>query len=101
MPLASFLKDKQKKIESKHHQVAKQFESKCEFIHEKVTSRFHREVPDIELLRLSLNDLIAKSIVVSEKTIKSKRKIPIFSKTSTKKVNNSFQENIDWTRGRF
>ena len=32
---------------------------------------------------------------------KTKSKTSIFSKTSTKKVANSYQENIDWTRGRF
>ena len=94
MPVATYLKDKQKKIESKYHQVAKQFESKYELIHRKVTSRFHREVPEIELVRSSLNDLITKSIA----SVESKRSI--FSKTSTKKGSNSYQENIDWTRGR-
>ncbi len=101
MPVAKYLKDKQKKIESKYHQVAKQFESKYELIHWKVTSRFHREVPEIELIRSSLNDLIAKSTESVERKIKSKSKTSIFSRTSTKKRANSYQENIDWTRGRF
>ena len=101
MPLATYLKDKQKKIESKYHRVAKQFESKCELIHRKVTSRFHREVPEIELVRSSLNDLIKKSTASVERKRKSKSKISIFCKSSTKKVANSYQENIDWTRGRF
>jgi len=99
MPVATYLKDKQKKIESKYHQVAKQFESKYELIHRKVTSRFHREVPEIELVRSSLNDLITKSTASIQR--KSKSKISIFSKTSITKVANSYQENIDWTRGRF
>ena len=85
MPVATYLKEKQKKIESKYHQVAKQFESKYELIHRKVTSRFHREVPEIELVRSSLNDLIAKSTASVERKIKSKSKISIFSQTSTKK----------------
>ena len=101
MPVAAFLKDQQKKIESKYHRVAKQFESKYELIHRKVTSKFHREVPEIELVRSSLNDLIKKSTVSVERKRKSKSKISIFSKSSTKKVANSYQENIDWTRGRF
>ena len=100
MPVATYLKDKQKKIESKYHRVAKQFESKYELIHRKVTSRFHREVPEIELVRLSLNDLIKKSTASVERK-KSKSKIFIFSKSSIKKVASSYQENIDWTRGRF
>ena len=89
MPVATYLKDKQKKIESKYHRVAKQFESKYELIHRKVTSRFHREVPEIELVRSSLNDVIKKS------------KTSIFSRLSTKQVANSYQGNIDWRRGRF
>ncbi len=101
MPVATYLKDKQKKIESKYHQVAKQFETKYELIHRKVTSRFHREVPEIELVRSSLDDLIKKSIASIERERKLKSKTSIFSKTSTKKGANSYQENIDWTRGRF
>ncbi len=101
MPVATYLKDKQKKIESKYHQVAKQFESQYELIHRKVTSRFHREVPEKELVRSSLNDLITKSIVSVERERKTKIKTSIFSKTSTKKGANSYHENIDWRRGRF
>ena len=101
MPVATYLKDKQKKIESKYHRVTKQFESKYELIHRKVTSRFHREVPEIELVLSSLNHLIKKSTASVERKRKSKSKISIFSKSSTKKVANSYQENIDWTRGRF
>ena len=101
MPVATYLKDKQKKIESKYHQVAKQFETKYELIHRKVTSRFHREVPEIEFLRSSLNDSITKSTASVEPKRKTKSKISFLSKTSIKKVANSYQENIDWTRGRF
>ena len=101
MPVASYLKDKQKKIESKYHRVAKQFESKYELIHREVTSRFHREEPEIELVCSSLNDLIKKSKSSVERKRISKSKISIFSKTSIKKVANSYQENLDWTRGRF
>ena len=101
MPVATYLKDKQKKIESKYHQVAKQFESKYELIHRNVTSRFHREVPEKELVRSSLNDLKPKSIVSVERERKTKIKKSIFSKTSTKKGANSYHENIDWRRGRF
>ena len=99
MPVATYLKDRQKKIESKYHQIAKQFESKYELIHRKVTSRFHREVPEIELVRLSLNDLITKSTASVERKRKLKSKISFLSKTSIKKVVNSYHENIDWTRG--
>ena len=101
MPVATYLKDKQKKIESKYHRVAKQFESKYELIHRKVSSRFHREVPEIEFVRSSFNDLITKSTASVERKRKTKSKISFLSKTSIKKVANSYQENIDWTRGRF
>ena len=99
--MATYLKDKQKQIQSKYHHVAKQFESKYELIHRKVTSRFHIEAPEIELVRSRLNDLFKKSTASVEIKRKSKSKISIFSKSSTKKVANSYQENIDWTRGRF
>ena len=46
MSVAKYLKSKQKKIESKYHQVAKQYESKYELIHRKVTSSFQREEPE-------------------------------------------------------
>ena len=101
MPVATYLKDQQKKIQSKYHRVAKQLESKYELIHRKVTSRFHKEVPEIVLVRSSLNDLITKSTASVERKRKSKSKISSFSKTSIKKVANSYKENIDWTRGRF
>ena len=101
MPVATYLKDKQKKIESKYHQVAQQFESKYVLIHRRVTSKFHRESNDTALLRSKIINLITKSTISIENRIKSKRIIPVFSQTSTKKVNNFYQENIDWTRGRF
>ena len=100
MPV-TYLKDKQKKIQSKYHRVTKQFESKYELINRKVASMFHREVPEIELVSSSLNDLITKSTASFEIKRKSKSIKSILSKTSIKKVANSYQENIDWTRGRF
>ena len=101
MVAVNYLKNKQKIIESKYHQVTKRFESEYESIHRKLTSRFHKEVLEIELVRSSLNDLIKKSTPSVERKRISKSKISIFSKTSIKKVANSYQENIDWTRGRF
>jgi len=101
MPVAIYLKDKQKKIESKYHQVAKRFESQYELIHRQVTSRFHRETTETEIIRSKINNLITKSTASIESKIKSKRFIPIFSKTSTKKIDNFYSDNLDWTRGRF
>ncbi len=101
MPVATYLKDKQKKIESKYHQVAKQFESKYELIHRKVVSRFHREATETEFVRLSIDNLMTKSIASLERERKLKSKTPILSKTSTKELDKSYQKNINWTRGRF
>ncbi len=101
MHVATYLKDKQRKIESKYHQVTKQFESKYELIHTKITSRFHREVNETKFIRLSINKLIKKPIVSNERKKPQKGKHLITPKTSTRKVVNSYQENIDWTRGRF
>ena len=72
MPVAIYLKDKQKKIESKYHQVAKRFESQYELIHRQVTSRFHRETTETEIIRSKINNLITKSTASIESKIKSK-----------------------------
>ena len=101
MPVVTYLKNKQKKIESKYHQVAKRLESKYELIHGKVTSRFHREIMETELIRSKIHNLITKSTVSIESKIKSKRFIPIFSKTSTTKPVKLSPDIIDWIRGRF
>ena len=101
MPVATYFKAKQKKIESKYHQFAKRCESQYDLIHRKMTSRFHRETTETELVRSKINNLITKPTVSIESRIKSKRLIPIFSKISTDKIDNFYSENIDWTRGRF
>ena len=90
MPVAMYLKDKQKKIESKYHQVTKQFETQYKLIHRKITSRFHREVTEIELVRSSLNDLITKSIASVEREKKSRSKTSIFSRMSIYKGANYY-----------
>ena len=79
MPVATFLKNKQKRIESKYHQVAKRFESKYELIHRKLTSKFHRESTETELIRSKIHNLIAKSTESIESKIKSEGFIPVFS----------------------
>ena len=101
MLATTYLKHEQKKLESKYHQVIKRFESKYEFIHRKVTSRFHRETTETELIRSRINHLIKKSTVSIESKIKSKRLIPTFSITSTKEIDKFFPDIIDWVRGRF
>ena len=101
MRVSTYFRDKHKTIQSKYHQVAKQFESKYELFHNKLTSRFHRESIEVEVVRSKVNSLIAKSTVSIDEKIKTKKFIPILSTTSTRKVDNFCQENIDWTRGRF
>ncbi len=80
MPVATYLKNKQRKIQSKYHQVTKGFELKYELIHSKLTSRFHRETAETELIRSKVNNLITQSTESIENQIRSKRFIPVFSK---------------------
>ena len=101
MRVAIYFKHKKKKIESKYHQVAQRFESQYELIHRQVTSRVHRETTETEIIRSKINNLITQSTVSIESKIKSKRFIPLFRRTFTKKIDNFYSHNIDWTRGRF
>ena len=101
MPVFTYLKNKQKKIQSKYHQVAKRFESKYELIHGKVTSRFHRETTETELIRSKINNLITESSGSIQSKIKSERFIHVFSRTSTKQLDKFYPDVIDWIRGRF
>ena len=101
MPVATYLKNRQKTFQSKYHQVAKRFESKYELIHRKVTSRFHRETTETELIRSKINNLITESTVAIESKVKPNRFIPIFSKTSTKYLDMFYPDIIDWIQGRF
>ena len=101
MLVTSYLKKNQKKIQSKYHQVTKRFESKYELIHRKLSSRFHRETTETQLIRLKINNLITQSTESIESKIKSKRFIPSFSRTSTKKNDSLYPNIIDWFQGRF
>ena len=101
MPVSTFLKDKQKRIESKYHQVAKRFESKYELIHRKLTSKFHRESTETELIRSKIHNLIAKSTESIESKIKSEGFIPVFSRTSFKNIDKFYPDILDWIQGRF
>ncbi len=58
MPVATYLKDKKNKIQSKYHYVAKQFDSRYVLIQHKVTSKFHKETSEIELVRSKINQII-------------------------------------------
>ena len=96
-----YLKDKKKKIESKYHQVTKEFESTYGVIHQKVTSKFHREPLERKLIRMNINKLIKKSTVSMKSKIIPKKTKFLFSIFSTKRLENTCQKSIDWTRGRF
>ena len=61
MPVATYWKNTQKRIESKYHQVAKKFDSKFEIMHQKVTSKFHREITEIKQVSTNDNQSIKKS----------------------------------------
>ena len=101
MPVATYLKNKQKKIQSKYHQVTKRFESKYELIHRKLTSSFHRELTATELIHYKINNLITQSKESIESKINSTKFIPAFSRTSTKKNDMFYPDIIDWFQGRF
>ena len=97
----NYLKNKQKKIQSKYHQVTKRFESKYELIHRKLTSRFHREPTETELIRYKINNLITQSKESIESKINSTKFISAFSRTSTKDNSIFYPDIIDWFQGRF
>jgi len=101
MPVPICLKNHKQRIQSQYHQVAKRFESKYELIHRKVTSKFHREPNETELIISKINNLIAKSTVSIESKIKSTRLMPLFYVTSTKQLDKFYPDIIDWIRGRF
>ena len=101
MPVATYLKNKQKKIESKYHQVAKRIESKYELIHRKLISRFHRKPTEIEIIRCKINKLITKYTVSIESKIKLNRLIASLATTSTKEFDQFYPDILDWLLGRF
>tara|TARA_B100001250_G_C19772656_1_gene777954 strand:+ start:717 stop:1223 length:507 start_codon:yes stop_codon:yes gene_type:complete len=101
MPVVTYLKNNQKKIQSKYHQVTKRFESKYELIHRQLTSRFHRETTETELIRSKITNLITQSTESIENKIRSQRFIPFFSRTSIKKNKRFYPDIIDWYQGRF
>tara|TARA_B100000965_G_scaffold74920_1_gene59219 strand:- start:677 stop:1189 length:513 start_codon:yes stop_codon:yes gene_type:complete len=101
MPFATFLNNKQKRIESKYHKVVKRFESKYELMHRKLASKFHRESTETELIRSKIHNLIAKSTESIESKIKSEGFIPVFSRTSLKNMDKFYPDLFDWIQGRF
>ena len=72
MPAVIYPQNKQNKIQSKYHQVAKRFEWKYKFIHRKLTSRFHRKITETEFICSKINNLITPSREPIESKIKPK-----------------------------
>ncbi len=101
MLVATYLKKKQKKIQTKYHQVAKRFELRYELIHRNLTSRFHREKTETEFIRSKINNLITKPPASINSKIQSKKISSIFSKTSSQKNDKFYLDIIDWIQGRF
>ena len=101
MPVITYLKSKQKKIQSKYHRVTKRFKFQYELIHRKLTSRFHRELTDTELIRYKINNLMTESKESIESKINTKKFIPTFSRTSTKNNDMFYLDILDWIQGRF
>ena len=101
MPVKSYLKDKQKKIESKYHQVTRKLEFNYGSFQEQINSRFHREQIQLELERNKLNRLFQNFIASAESKIEIQVNEPALLKSSTHNIDNFRHENIDWTRGRF
>ncbi len=101
MAVVTYLKGKQKNIQSKYHRVTKRFESQYEFLYRKITSRFHREPIETELIRYKINTLITQSKESIENKINSTKFIPDFSRTSIKNNDIFYPDIIDWFQGRF
>ena len=101
MPVTTYLKDKQKQIESKYHKVAKRLESNYELLHRKLTSKFHRESTETELIRSKIHNLIAKSTESIESKIKSEGFILVSFRTSLKNIYKFYPDILDWIQGRF
>tara|TARA_B100000579_G_scaffold411321_1_gene402056 strand:+ start:293 stop:808 length:516 start_codon:yes stop_codon:yes gene_type:complete len=101
MPVANYLKVKQKNIQSKYHLVAKRFEKKYESIHRKLKSRFHRETIETDFIPSKVNSLVTQSAKSIENKIFLKRSMHVYSKTSTKKTNIFYADIYDWFQGRF
>ncbi len=101
MPVMTYLRSKQKIIQSKYYQVTKPFESKYELIHRKLRSSFQREPAETELIRYKINNLITQSKESIESKINLTKFIYAFSITSTKNNDRFYPDIIDWFQGRF
>mgnify|MGYP004386100591 CR=1 FL=1 len=54
MSFAIYLKDKKNKIQHKYHHVTKRIESPYGLIYQKVTSKFHKEIIQLKLMKTKI-----------------------------------------------
>tara|TARA_Y100001968_G_scaffold333645_1_gene397886 strand:- start:3729 stop:4172 length:444 start_codon:yes stop_codon:yes gene_type:complete len=103
MVVQTHLKQNRKTFHSKYHQVAKQVELQYGLIHKNLTSRFHRERNEIVLVRVKLGNLVKKSLIPNEKNIavESIYTNSIFTRLGLNESQHLYEDNLDWTRGRF
>ena len=101
MPVATYLQNKQKKIEAKYHQFLKGLEPKYDFTHRKLISRFYTETTETEVIRSKIYNSILKSTVSIENKINFKGFVSVFSRTSPENINRFYPDIPDWVRGRF
>ena len=101
MIVQTYLKDKKQKLQFQYDYIAKQLESTYELIQEKVIERLNREATELELVRSNLNKLVQKSTRATIPSRDSQISHLISPKSSIANTDNSYKENIDWTRGRF
>ena len=64
MRVSSYLKDKRNKIESKYHQITNNYGSTYGLIHQKTTSKFHRDTTEIKIMSTNIKQLMKKSYVL-------------------------------------
>ena len=100
MAVQTYLKQSKKNLGSKYQDVAKQLEATYGLIQEKVNKSFYKETIETDLLRSNLNNLFNNSMKTVDKTVDSSNTEPILIKPSTRDLENSYNENFDWTRGR-
>ena len=101
MTFATYIKNKRSNIKSNFYGFTQRFESQYELIHNKLTSRFHRETTETELIRSKINNLISQPPEFIENKTIAKQFIPVLSETATKINKRFYPDIIDWYQGRF
>ncbi len=101
MPLTTYLKVRHNQLESKFHKAANQLESTYGLIHDKLRSKFHKETTEIKVMRTKLNILMQNARIPNLTKAESVKPVSKLKKPFTKTGHNFYDDNIDWTRGRF